>query len=167
MRPSRLVRASTRLNPLVAALLRSPLHRLLSPGLMLVTVTGRRSGRTYTIPVGYLDDNDALVVLVNDAPFKQWWRNYLDGGPIGVELRRKRTSGHAQVVSPESEEFRRRAESSFRRARFIARIFGIDFDPKRGLTAAQLQQLAARAAMVRITIPDRLAARTSSRRELS
>ena len=152
MRGSLIVRASTRLNPLVTAMLRSPLHCFLSPGLMLVTVTGRRSGRTYTIPVGYLDDDDALVVLVNDAPLKQWWRNYLDGGPITVELGRRRLDGSAHVVSPDSEEFRRRAESSFRRARFIARIFGIDFDSSRGLTATQLQQLAARAAIVRIVV---------------
>jgi len=152
MRGSLIVRASTRLNPLVTAMLRSPLHRFVSPALMLVTVTGRRSGRTYTMPVGYLDDGDALVVLVNDAPLKQWWRNYLDGGPITVELGRKRLDGTAHVVSPDSGEFRRRAESSFRRARFIARIFGIDFDPSRGLTVAQLQQLAARVAIVRIVV---------------
>ena len=40
------------LNPLLAALLRSPLHRLASKNLMLLTVTGRKSGRTYTLPVG-------------------------------------------------------------------------------------------------------------------
>jgi hypothetical protein len=35
----------TRLNPAVTWLLRSPLHRLVGGGLLLLTVTGRRSGR--------------------------------------------------------------------------------------------------------------------------
>ena len=35
----------SRLNPLMLAILRSPLHALLSAGLMALTVTGRRSGR--------------------------------------------------------------------------------------------------------------------------
>jgi hypothetical protein len=42
----------SRLNPLIAGLLRSPLHPLLSPGLLLLTVTGRHSGRATAIPVG-------------------------------------------------------------------------------------------------------------------
>jgi hypothetical protein len=40
-------------NPLVRWLIRSPLHRLASRRLALITYTGPRSGRRYTIPVGY------------------------------------------------------------------------------------------------------------------
>src|SRR5262249_11219572 len=79
-------RVMQRLNPVVAWLLRSPLHPLLDWGLMLVTVTGRRSGRVYTIPVGYQRDGDGLVVLVSKPSRKQWWRNYRDRRPIGVVL---------------------------------------------------------------------------------
>jgi len=42
-----------RLNPLMRALLRSPLHGLLSGMLMLLSYTGRKSGKVYTIPIGY------------------------------------------------------------------------------------------------------------------
>ena len=58
-------RLMTRLNPAVVWVLRSRLHGLLSWGLMLVTVTGRRTGRTYTIPVGYQRDREAITVLVS------------------------------------------------------------------------------------------------------
>src|SRR2546421_3998594 len=37
--------------PILVALLKSPLHRLASKNLMLLTVTGRKSGRTYRLPV--------------------------------------------------------------------------------------------------------------------
>jgi hypothetical protein len=39
-------------NSHVRALLRSPLHPLLSGRLVLLRVTGRRSGRTFEVPVG-------------------------------------------------------------------------------------------------------------------
>jgi hypothetical protein len=39
-------------NQAVRLLLRSPFHPLLSRGLLLITVTGRRSGRAFTFPVG-------------------------------------------------------------------------------------------------------------------
>lgn len=146
------VRLSMRLNPVVAAVLRSRAHWLLSRGLTLITVIGRRSGRRYTIPVGYLETADAVIVLVNDAPSKTWWRNYLDGGPIEVLMRGVWRHGAARTLAPDSSEFRRCADESFRRARLIPRLFGIAFDPQRGLTVEQLAHLARRAAIVRITL---------------
>ena len=147
-----LVRLSMRLNPLVAAILRSPLHWLLSPGLMLLTVTGRTSGRRYTIPVGYHQTADAVVVMVGEAPSKTWWRNYRAPGPIELRLRGKVARGRAEVLSPTSSEFRRRADDCLRRARLIPWIFGIDFDRTTGLTDEQLRQLGQHAAIVKITI---------------
>ena len=74
---------TSRLNPLVVAILRTPwVHWLLSPGLMLITVTGRRSGRRYTIPVGYQRDESDVIVLVSEARKKQWWRNYLEARAV-------------------------------------------------------------------------------------
>ena len=71
-----LVRLSIWLNPIIAPVLRSRLHWLLSPSLMLITVTGRKTGRRYTIPGGYHQVSDAIVVMVAEAPSKTWWRNY-------------------------------------------------------------------------------------------
>ena len=147
---SPLVRLSMRLNPLFDALLRSRLHWLVSPGLMLLTVTGRRSGRQYTIPVGYHRMRDAVIVLVDEAPSKTWWRNYLDGGPVEIRLSGRLLKGRAQTLAPESDEFRRRAEASFARSSLIPRMFGIAFDAQAGLSRAQLEQLAQRVAIVRI-----------------
>ncbi len=42
------------LNVGVGLLLRSPLHGLVSGRIMLLTVTGRRSGRPFTVPVSHL-----------------------------------------------------------------------------------------------------------------
>src|SRR5262249_12085313 len=99
-------RVMQRPHPAVAWLLRSPLHPLLAWGLMLVTVTGRRSGRVYTIPVGYQRDGDALVVLVSQAARKQWWRNYRERRPIEVWLRGRAARGQAAVIAPGSPAFR-------------------------------------------------------------
>jgi len=42
-------------NLFVIGLLRSPLHRLASGSLLLITYRGRRSGRRFTIPVIYAE----------------------------------------------------------------------------------------------------------------
>jgi hypothetical protein len=145
-------RVMQRLNPVVAWLLRSPLHRLLDWGLMLVTVTGRRSGRVYTIPVGYQRDGDALVVLVSKPSRKQWWRNYRERRPIGVWTRGRAARGHAVVVAPGSPAFRDAIERTLRRVPGLGRQFGITYDRRIGLTSAQLDAVAHAAVVVRIEL---------------
>ncbi len=141
-----------RLNPAIAWLLRSPLHPLLGWGLMLVTVTGRRSGRVYTIPVGYQPDGYAPVVPVSKPSRKQWWRNYRDRRPIGVWLRGRAAHGHAVVVAPGSSAFRDAIERTLRRVPGLGRQFGIAYDRRTGLTSTQLDVVAQAAVVVRIEL---------------
>jgi hypothetical protein len=61
-----------------------------------VTYTGRRSGRTFTTPVGYRRTGDTVVIGVQFPDAKTWWRNFTDaGGPISVELGGTDRTGHA------------------------------------------------------------------------
>ena len=67
-------------NPLLAGVLRSPLHRLASGRLALVTYTGRKSGRRYTIPVLYRDNGSEITIAVGWPERKVWWRNLTGKG---------------------------------------------------------------------------------------
>jgi deazaflavin-dependent oxidoreductase (nitroreductase family) len=143
----------SRLNPLIAALLRSPLHPLLSPGLLLLTVTGRRTGQRYSIPVGYQRDGDDVVVLVSEARRKQWWRNYREPGPVSVRLRGADRSGRAELVASRSPEFRGIADQTLRRVPYMRRVFRVDgYDPREGLRSDQLDRLGEEIAIVRIRL---------------
>ena len=84
-------------NPVVRAVLSSPLHPLLSRGPALITVTGRRSGRRYTFPVGYRQDGDRVTVNVGAPARKRWWRNLRDQDRVEMRIRGKRRAGHAQA----------------------------------------------------------------------
>jgi hypothetical protein len=68
-------------NPIVIGLLRSPLHLLGDQHTLILTVTGRKSGKRYTFPVSYLRDGDALVVMTHSE--RTWWKN-LQGGSTPV-----------------------------------------------------------------------------------
>jgi hypothetical protein len=139
-------------NPLVAALLRSPLHRLLSPGLLLITVTGRHSGRRYSIPVGYQRDGEDLVVMVSEARRKQWWRNYYEPRPITVRLRGRERAGRAELVAPGSDEFCALVERTLERMPWMGRVFHVDYDSETGLRADQFDALGEEIAVVRIRL---------------
>lgn len=143
----------TRLNPLVLWILRSPLHMVLSAGLMVLTITGRRSGRVYGIPVGYQrETKDLLVVMVSNARRKQWWRNFREPARVQLRLRGRDRAGTAQLVAPESSEFLAYAESTMRRVPGMAGQFGISYDRAAGLTDEQAEILRREIAAVKITL---------------
>lgn len=84
-------------NRLVAAMLRSPLHPLVSRRLALITVTGRRTGREITLPVGYSHADGALAIPVLFPQRKLWWRNLRGGARVSLRLRGEDRGGHAQA----------------------------------------------------------------------
>jgi len=138
------------LNPFMAGLLRSPFHWPISIAMLLITVTGRKSGRKYTFPVGYQRVGDDLVILVSDAPKKMWWKNLRTPRPVEIHLRGRAFHGEAQVVDPRSAEFVEHVENTLRRVPGFARGLGIDFDRKGGLTEEQREKLSRDMAVVRV-----------------
>jgi hypothetical protein len=83
-------------NRVVRPLLRSPLHPLISGRLALITVTGRRSGREHTFPVGYTRRGNMLEIHVGWPERKRWWRNLRgEGAPVRVRIRGEDHVGHA------------------------------------------------------------------------
>ena len=71
-------------NIMFSWLLRSPLHGLLSKNFVLVSVTGRKSGKVYTTPVNYRRAGEALQVISTRE--RTWWRN-LRGEGAAATLR--------------------------------------------------------------------------------
>src|SRR5262249_21632788 len=145
-------RLMTRLNPMVCWVLRSPFHPLVGGVLLLLHVTGRRTGRRYWIPVGYQRDGDTITVLVSKARRKQWWRNYREPGPVDVLLHGRTLHARARVLPTESTAFREAIERTFRRLPGLGRQFGVRYDPRAGLTPAQWRTVAANAVVVSIDL---------------
>jgi hypothetical protein len=84
---------------LVAAILRSPLHRLLDRRLIVLSYTGPRSGRRISLPVAYARDFDDLVVFVARHDDKRWWRSFRDGWPVTVRLQGRELAGRGRIVT--------------------------------------------------------------------
>jgi hypothetical protein len=86
-----------RFNAWVSRLRTSPRWgAFVSRHITVVTYTGRRSGRTFTIPVGYERRGEIVTIGVRFPDAKTWWRNFLGtGGPITIELDGIGRTGHA------------------------------------------------------------------------
>ncbi|HZF57139.1 MAG TPA: nitroreductase family deazaflavin-dependent oxidoreductase [Rubrobacter sp.] len=96
MRPRKLY------NPIAVAILRSPLHGLMSNSVMLLTYRGRRSGRAFTTPISYVrDGEDLLAVASRDHA---WWRNLRGGAPVRVRLRGRELRGTGRLLEGRAGE---------------------------------------------------------------
>ena len=81
------------INPAVRLVLSSPLHELLDPAVVLLHVTGRKTGRRYDIPVGYALIDGRLTVLTAGA-----WRVNLRGvADVEVTWQGRRRRMHAML----------------------------------------------------------------------
>jgi hypothetical protein len=89
--PQRLV---TAFNPVVRAMAASPLHRLVDDAVVVLHVIGRRTGRHYDVPVGYVDLGDRLMIVTQHR-----WRVNLRGG-ARLELTHggRRTTVRAELI---------------------------------------------------------------------
>jgi hypothetical protein len=83
-------------NGVVRPLVTSPRWgRFVQRSMTVITYTGRRSGRTFSIPVGYKQKGDDLTIAVEFADHKSWWRNFTgEGAPILVRLHGIDRTGH-------------------------------------------------------------------------
>lgn len=64
--------------------------------LTVLRYTGRRSGRSFSIPVGYRRSGDVVTIGAKLPDAKAWWRNFLgDGAPASVEIDGVVRAGHA------------------------------------------------------------------------
>lgn len=92
------------INPLMRLLLRSPLHGLLSDSIVLITYTGRKSGKTYQTPVRYVRIDDGLRCY--STKDTQWWRNLRDGAIATMRTAGEDHRYRTEVLDDDTEAIR-------------------------------------------------------------
>jgi len=83
-------------NPIMIFLLRSPLHGLLSRSMMLITYTGRKSGKPITLPTNYVREGNAVFVVSRRE--RTWWRNLRGGARVTIRLQGRDYSGEGKAI---------------------------------------------------------------------
>lgn len=83
-------------NFFVKGILNSPLHPLMSASTAVINVTGRKSGRIYSIPVNY--EQDGNEVMITSARDRTWWKNLRGGSEISLRIKGERYSARAVAV---------------------------------------------------------------------
>lgn len=88
-------------NPIMRGMLSSPVHFFVSKSMMLITYTGRKSGKTYTLPVSYLKQGKTLYTISSRE--RVWWRNLRGGAQVTLRLKGEDVQAWAESIEDEEQ----------------------------------------------------------------
>ena len=85
------------LNTVMRGILRSPLHPMMSGRILVIDVTGRKTGKLYRIPAGYVEHDGAILIGTAGT----WRRNLAANQTVTVLLRGRPRQATAEVITDE------------------------------------------------------------------
>lgn len=128
--------------------LRSPVHGMVSKTILLITFTGRKSGKSYTTPVSYSQSGDQVSVFTH-AP---WWKNLKGGAPVSLVIRGRELQGLAEPVTDDKRAITAGLMEHLRKVPFDAKFYGVTFDESKNPRAEEVAKAAQTVVMVRIQL---------------
>ena len=116
-------------NPITTWIMRSPLHGFVSKNMMLITYTGRKSGKQYTTPVNYLEiaKNGSTFLYTTSYRERVWWRNLRGGAEVTLRLQGRDLPARADVVE-ELEQVAQELGAYLHQAPNLGRYLDVSMD---------------------------------------
>ena len=133
------------LNTVMRFILRSPLHFLVSDKIMLVTFKGRKSGKTYTTPVSYMQSEDTVTLFTHAS----WWRNLTGGAPVTLRIKGKTLHGTTKAIVSDQNLVAEGLSAHLLRNHFDAKYYNVGYDADGSPNAADVRRGAEGVVMVR------------------
>jgi len=125
--------------------LRSPVHGMVSKTVLLITFTGRKSGKTYTTPVDYSQDGDQVNIFTH----ADWWKNLRGGAPVTMRIRGRELQGLAEPVAEDKGAIAAGLSQHLRKVPSDARYYGVTFDEQGNPKAEEVEKAAQTVVMIR------------------
>ncbi len=134
-------------NPFISAILRSPIHGLLSGRIMLISFNGRKSGKRYTTPVGFLRDDG--IYWVTSQRDRKWWRNMRGGAEVTLRVEGEQVKGWAEAIEG-PEEVAESLTDYLRKVPGQARYYGVGLGPDGIPNAEDVARASSQRVMVKV-----------------
>jgi deazaflavin-dependent oxidoreductase (nitroreductase family) len=104
--------------------LRSGAHGMVSKTVLLISFTGRKSGKTYTTPVSYSQYDDQVYIFTHAG----WWKNLRGGAPVTLRIRGQEFRGLADPVAEDKCTIAAALSAHLRQVPSDARYYAVTFD---------------------------------------
>jgi deazaflavin-dependent oxidoreductase (nitroreductase family) len=128
--------------------LRSPVHKMVSKTVLLITFTGRKSGKTYTTPVDYSQDGDQVTIFTH----ANWWKNLRNDAPVTLRIRGRELQGLAKPVAEDKQAVAAGLAEHLRKVPSDAKYYSVTFDDQGNPRAEEVEKAAQNVVMIRIQL---------------
>jgi deazaflavin-dependent oxidoreductase (nitroreductase family) len=88
-------------NAFIKFIVNSPLHRMLGPNFAVLSVTGRKSGKTISFPVNAFRQGEAYTVITLRE--RNWWRNLQSNHRASLRIGGRSFEVSGDVIEAETE----------------------------------------------------------------
>ncbi len=128
--------------------LRSPMHGMVSKAILLITFTGRKSGKTYTTPVSYSQQGNQVYIFTHS----DWWKNLCGDAPVTLSLRGREIRGLAEPVVEDKQLIAAGLLEHLRKVRSDAKYYDVTFDEHGDPKAEEVEKAAQTVVMIRVRL---------------
>ncbi|HEX6302833.1 MAG TPA: nitroreductase/quinone reductase family protein [Anaerolineales bacterium] len=135
-------------NSAMKFVLRSPVHTVVSKSILLITFTGRKSGKTYTTPVSYSRYDDQVTIFTH----ANWWKNLRNGAPVTLRIQGREYQGLAEPVAEDKGAVAAGLSAHLRKVPGDARYYGVTFDDHGNPRTEEVEQAAQTVVMICIRL---------------
>jgi deazaflavin-dependent oxidoreductase (nitroreductase family) len=118
---------------------------MVSKSVLLITFTGRKSGKTYTTPVSYSQHGDQVYVFTHAA----WWKNLCNGRPVTLRIQGREFQGLAEPVAEDKQAVAAGLSAHLRKVPSDARYYGVTFDDHKNPNTEEVEQAVQTVVMIR------------------
>ncbi len=136
------------LNTFMRGVLRSPLHRVASKSVLIISFNGRRSGRTISTPISYLREGDTVTLFTSAA-----WRKNLSGGAlVRLWIAGREYCGWAETCEDDKPAVAAGLARFLTQVSGDARFYGVTLDANKVPDPAQVTAAAQRVTMIQVKL---------------
>jgi deazaflavin-dependent oxidoreductase (nitroreductase family) len=135
-------------NSAMKFMLRSPVHTMVSKTVLLITFTGRKSGKSYSTPVSYSQSGDQVSIFTH----ANWWKNLRSSPSITLRIRGRELQGLAEPVIEDKQAIAAGLAAHLRKVPSDARYYGVSFDDHGTPRAEEVERAVQSVVMVRVQL---------------
>ena len=128
--------------------LRSPVHGMVSKTVLLITFTGRKSGKTYTTPVDYSQDGDQVTIFTH----ADWWKNLRNGAPVTLRIRGRDLQGLAEPVAEDKRVVAAGLAAHLQKVPSDCRYYGVTIDGQGKPNPQEVEKAVQNVVMIRVRL---------------
>jgi deazaflavin-dependent oxidoreductase (nitroreductase family) len=124
------------------------MHGMVSQSVLLITFTGRKSGKTYTTPVSYSQHSDQVYVFTH----ADWWKNLGGGAPVSLRIQGRELRGLPEPIAEDKQAVAAGLMEHLRKVPSDARYYGVTFDDNGSPRAEEVEKAVQTVVMLRILL---------------